>query len=197
MIKVYGVLLARRFFPDKKFEKITGIVGRTEVVTLGNYCVGEQCEVVEFVETEYFEKLLHFQDDSLNGLRVAESITEEEAVNIIDAQKKNLKCGSQLLYFEIYQGKKFNNLTGFEFCGYELTDKFCSVSLVTGNGEMTCQQLDRLNKYGLFATIEEAITAQKQIRESNLCEDAANSVIYGVWRYLKGSKTNERTKAGE
>ena len=62
---------------------------------------------------------------------------------------------------------------------------------------MTCKQLDRLNKYGLFSTIEEAITAQKQIRETNLCEDAANSVIYGVWRYLKGSKTNERAKAGE
>lgn len=185
MVKVYGVFLARRYFPDLRFEKETGIVGKNEIVTLGKYCVGESCEVFEYVETDYYEKLLRFPEDGGSGVRVAQPITVEEALHIIEMEKRNLKCGSQLIYFEIYQGKRFDGLTGFEFCGFELTDGFCSISVITGRKDLICRHISKLNGFGLFGTVEEAILARKQIKDANPCVSAANCVIYGVWRCLK------------
>lgn len=188
MIKVYGAYLANRFFPDKHFEKTTGIVGKSEVVTLGKHCVGDYCELFQYVETDYYKKLLRFNDFSQDGVRVAENITTYEAIGIIEAEKKNLKYGKQLLYFEVYGGKQLELLTGFEFCGYELMDRLCAVSVITDSKHLISKQMDKLNEYGLFGTVEDALAAQKQIRDDNPCEAAADSIIYGVWRCLKAGK---------
>lgn len=192
MVKAYGLFLARRFFPDKQFETVTGIVGKNEVVTLGRNCVLDNFQIFQLIKTDYFESLMCFQEDVASLIRSAESITEEEALMITEAKKQQLTCGRQLLYFERYDGqseaRRLEGLQGFEFCGFDITDGLCAISFVTDKKNMISKQIHRLNEYGLFDTFEEASAARKQMRDDNPYENMQDATVNAVWRCLKPLK---------
>ncbi len=192
MVKPYGLFLARRFFPDKQFEMVTGIVGKNEVVTLGRSCVLENFQIFQLIKTDYFESLMCFTEDSIEGLRSGKSITEEDALVIAEAKKQRLTCGRQLLYFERHDGqseaRRLEGLQGFEFCGFDITDRLCAISYITDKKAMIRKQIDRLNEYGLFDTFEEASAARKQMRDDNPYEHMKSAAVNAVWRCLKPAK---------
>ena len=183
----YGLYKGKRYYPDKKFEESTGIIGRKEIVTLGYPCLIDEEEIFYFIEYNYnselFKELYRPTGKYINRARQVEILTEVEAINLYESEKKKLKHGEQLIFGELYDGIKLEGITDAEFCGFELMNDGCALSAHFGFGDVLSSY--KLNKYGLFDTYDEALVAQKQLTEANLDSDLNNCLIYRVWRFTK------------
>ena len=189
-----------RFYPNKNFEEFSGIKGKKELVSLGclhfhvRYCK-ELFSFYEFGDEHFLGRLINKWsiDEKSKWKERAQHIKEistAEAIAIINKAKSNLKIFRQIVYYERYEGKGmgyylecFNNSREFKFCGYDIMSSG-KVSLITSCGDINIKNVGRLNQYGLFDKIEDAICAQKQIADEVRDSDSTDTYIYGIWRYV-------------
>jgi hypothetical protein len=72
----------------------------------------------------------------------------------------------------------------FEFVGYDLLDKYYSISTLTNCGGFDETFLpNELNQFGLISDYEKAYDVQKRLLENNPDEDHADCNVIAVWRH--------------
>lgn len=187
----YGMELGDRCYPDKKFEEFCGIKGRDEIVSLGwMLAVAKYSkEIFAYVQMEDHGFLGQLTEEWRESAQLVREITIEEAIDGVNKIKNEIKESQQLLYYELYSGvdmngniERFPSFRDFKFCGYEIMNG--SISLITNCGDINIKHVGKLNQYGLFSKIEDAIYAQEEIAKEDLDEDATGTLIYGIWRYI-------------
>lgn len=194
MTSKYGMEIGDRYYPNKTFEEFCGIKGRKEIVSLGclYFHVKYNKRLFSFIEIDSYSGLVQPTEEFINGARVMKEISVDEIIGLVDKLKKELTASRQLVYYERYYGDemsdkigRFPSFTNFEFCGYDIISGYGCVSLITSCGDINIKHVDKLNQYGLFSRIEDALYAQEKIAEEDLDADATDTVIYGIWRYIK------------
>jgi len=149
-----------RFFPSKKYEKHSKIVGRKEIVT---YDAGLGIkDLSKYTDSAEDFKLL---------LETPLSLNEQIVAYYMNPSKNHISS----LYEE-----------GFEFCGYDLADKIFGCSAITlccGRFEAAIPY-DTLNEYGLISNYNEALLALDLLHNLYPDDPHSNCEMFELWRLV-------------
>lgn len=180
----------KRFFPNANVEEFSGIIGREEFVSLGMmYGNGKDTKDIYMIFLSAPNIIFHDIDMAEEqGVSTIEEITTQQLESYIVEAKSNLLQDEQLLYFEKYLDTNFKGRDDFEFCGFDLMDDGLGTSAIFDCVDLNKSYVNKLNKFGLLDSIEDAIAAQKQLAIDFPDENHAIVMIYGVWRYIKDCK---------
>ena len=177
-----------RFFPNKKFEENTRIVGKKEIVTLGHCCK---------FKSDFREIFYQLDDESLLDVSSLnyEYISKDKAIMLCENAKSTLGSDEQLICAQFCDSNEIPDYLGFEFCGYDIHHDYEGGSALYDIGypfNKNKDVLDKLNEYGLFATYEYALYFKSKVDADDTIfndgEPTDDSRIFGLWRYIKQNK---------
>lgn len=200
------MFVGKRLFPDEKFEKDTGIIGKTEIVSAGGQCVDYQyynTRTKKGYDTLSYDRNVFTQCKYDDGSLVenffqktkvcwsltkfcyvykTKIITKEEATKLALKAKSRLKNYEQLIFCEEYTGLDLPDYAPFEYCGFDLIHDYEGGSALYDIGYQFNGDSDvteKLNKYGLFDTKEDIIYYKKKVSDDDTEHNCGEYVDFG------------------
>lgn len=179
-----------RIFPNDPTYKSTGLVGKSEIVSLGCRCIKiKNCYDGYDDGTIFYQ----FEDGTLasggitrfsqkNGLYIDNSvITKEQAVTITQKAMKTLRKNEQLIFYEECNDGNVADRSPFVFCGFELEHTYEGGSPLLDIDypfNLDKAVTDKLNDYGLFGKFEDILWYKNKVDEADTVENNGDRTDY-------------------